>query len=183
MVSHNTKQVLYFLIGVWAIISVSKCQVVETTMDRADKTMTAKRSLYKTEVLPEEFEYFVKCWPEFSKLGLSGEVHFSEETLKEKLNWKMRIWFAYRYWDANRFFYVRKRLLSLLDEIKVRREALNIIAQLKGRKEDDKALQMINLQMIDLQRKRIKSLQITSGELKILLPREGELREMFKQYP
>lgn len=179
MVNRNLKHALLFICGVAAIVAVARCQMVETTWDRAGDIMTAKRSRYTPEISVEELKEFINDWPEFNKLKLFDGVDLTnvETKISDILTWKMRIWFAYRHWDAERFFYVRERLVSLLEEIRVRREASNIIKQLKDRKDD------LSEQMIDLQKRRIKSQKISHNELLMLTAHEKELREMFRQYP
>lgn len=179
MVNHNLKQAVLFICGIAAIISVVRCQMVETTWDRAGGIMAEKRSRYTPELSVEELNDFIKSWPEFNELKMLDGVDLTnvETKTSDVLTWKMRIWFAYRYWDAERFFYVHDRILYLLEELRVRREAKNIISQLRNRKDD------LAQQMVDLQNKRIKSQRISQKELLMLSARENELREMFRQYP
>lgn len=179
MVKANVRQTAYFIIGVMAIISVAKCHMVETSWHRAGDIMEEKRSRYTEEITLEELNWFIKTWPEFNELNMLKDIDRVnlENRISDELTLKMRIWFVYRHWDAERFFYVRSRLVSLLEEIKERREAQNIIAQLKNR-EDDVAGQMINLQ-----NKRIRKQKISKNELLMLKAHEEELIQMFKQYP
>lgn len=179
MVNHNLRQAVLFICGIVAIISVARCQMVETTWDRAGNIMAEKRSRYTKELSVEELNDFIKCWPEFNELKMLDGVDLTniETKISDVLTWKMRIWFAYRHWDAERFFYVHERIVSLLEEIRVRREAKNLIAHLQGRKDE------LSQQMIDLQNKRIRAQKISHKELLMLSAREKELREMFRQYP
>lgn len=177
MVKHNFKQYLPLILSVLAIIAVARCQVAETTWHRAGGIMAEKRSNYKPQISAEELDEFIKRWPEFNELGLLDNIDLSKAKVSEILNWKMRLWFVYRHWDAERFFYVHSRLTELLKEMKVRSEAESIIKHLNNRK-DDLALQMINLQ-----KKRIKAQKISHNELLLLSSREKELNRMFKQYP
>lgn len=179
MVNPNFKQSVFFIIGVLAIIAVSRCQMVETTWHRSGDIMSEKRSRYTEEISLEELNDFMKRWPEFNEMNMLDGVDRTnvEDKISKALTWKMRIWFVYRHWDAERFFYVYSRLLTLLEELNVRREAQNIINHLYGRKDS------LSQQMIDLQNKRIQKLQMSSKELLMLSARENELREMFKQYP
>lgn len=179
MVNPNLKQALLFIGGIAAIVAVAKCQMVETTWDRAGSVMAEKRSRYTTELTVEELNKFIKDWPDFNELKIlkGADLTGIEAKISEIMTWKMRLWFVYHHWDAERFFYVRDRLEVLLEEVKIRREAKNIIKQLSTRKDE------LSMQMVDLQRKRIKSLKISEKELLMLLARERELKEMFKQYP
>lgn len=177
MVKQDIKR--YFILGLCAlaIIAVARCQVVETTWNRAGGIMAEKRSHYGSQISAEELDEFIKRWPEFNELGLLDNIDLSKAKVSDILTWKMRIWFVYRHWDAERFFYVRSHVLNLLEEIKVRHEAESIISHLQNRK-DDLAQQMINLQ-----KKRIKAQKISPNELLLLSSREKELNKMFKQYP
>ena len=179
MVKANVKQTVYFIIGVLAIVAVAKCQMVETSWHRAGDIMEDKRSRYTKEITLEELNWFIKTWPEFNELKmLKGIDRVNlENRISDEMTLKMRVWFVYRHWDAERFFYVRSRLVSLLDEITERREAKNIIAQLKNREDD------VAGQMIKLQNKRIRMQKISENELLMLTAHEEELRQMFKQYP
>ena len=179
MVKSNIKPTLYFVAGILAIISVAKCQMVETTWHRAGDIMEEKRSRYTPEITVEELNWFIKTWPEFNELHmLDGIDRVSlENNIADEMTLKMRVWFVYRYWDAERFFYVRSRLVELLNEIKERRDAQSVISQLRGRKDD------LSLQMINLQNKRINQQKISNNELLMLKAHEEELRQMFKQYP
>ncbi|MBQ8481517.1 MAG: hypothetical protein IJ532_03180 [Alphaproteobacteria bacterium] len=177
MVKQNVRHYLTLGFCILAIVAVAKCQVVETTWHRAGGIMAEKRSHYRPQISAAELDEFTKRWPEFNELGLLDDIDLSKSKVSDVLTWKMRIWFVYRHWDAERFFYVRSRLLHLLNEIKVRREAESIIKHLQDR-EDSVALQMINLQ-----KKRIKAQKISSDELLLLSSREKELNRMFKQYP
>lgn len=177
MVSVSTKRKICLIAGILAIIAVAKCQMVETTWHRNQSVMAEKRSNYTVEISHDELEAFTKDWPEFNKFGLLKGISIEKDGNPDAITWKMRIWFVYRRWDALRFFYVRNRLLTSLDEISVRREAENIIEQLKNRTDN------LALQMIDYQKRRINSQKITKDELLMLSSQEDELREMFKQYP
>ena len=177
MVKWNFKHYLPLCLCILAIIAVARCQVVETSWNRAGGIMAEKRSHYRPQISADELDDFIKRWPEFNELGLMDNVNLSNSEVSDILNWKMRVWFVYRHWDAERFFYVRSRTLWLLEEMKVRHEAEGIISHLQNRK-DDLALQMINLQ-----KKRIKAQKISPNELLLLSSREKELNRMFKQYP
>lgn len=179
MVNPRLRQPLFFICGLLAIVAVARCQMVETTWHRSGDIMSEKRSRYTKELNLEEVNDFVKRWPEFNELKMLDGVDMTniETKLADVLTWKMRIWFMYRHWDAERFFYVHNRLVALLEEVKVRREAQNIIKHLTGRKD------ALALQMINLQKKRIESQQITKNELLMINAREAELQKMFKQYP
>ena len=179
MVKHGIKHGVCFIIGVLAIISVARCQMVETSWHRAGGIMEEKRSHYTEEINLEELNWFIKTWPEFNELNMFEGVDRLNlaNKLSDELTLKMRIWFVYRHWDAERFFYVQSRLEKLLKEVKERREAQNIIAQLKDRKDD------VSMQMTDLQNKRIRGQTISNNELLMLRARENELQQMFKQYP
>jgi len=177
MVSVSIKRKIYLIAGILAIIAVAKCQMVETTWHRNKSVMEEKRNNYTVEVSLDELNAFTKDWPEFSKLGLLKGVDIGSDGNPDVFTWKMRIWFVYRHWDALRFFYVRKRLLNSLEEMSIRREAENIIEQMKNRNDS------LALQMIDYQNRRINSQEITRDELLMLSSQEDNLREMFKQYP
>ncbi|MBR1601290.1 MAG: hypothetical protein IJ677_06900 [Alphaproteobacteria bacterium] len=177
MVKHNFKQHLPLILGVLAIITVVKCQVVETSWHRADGIMSEKRSNYREQISADELNEFMKRWPEFNELGLLKDIDLSRMKVSETLSWKMRWWFVYRHWDAERFFYVYSRLLKLMEELKVRREAESIIKHLSSRKDD------LALQMIKLQKKRIRAQGMSANELLLVSSHEKELNKMFKQYP
>jgi len=179
MVNPRVKQSLMFIGGLLAIVAVARCQMVETTWHRSGDIMSEKRSHYTKEISLEELNDFMKRWPEFNELKMLDGVDMTniETKVSNILTWKMRMWFVYRHWDAERFFYVHNRLVALLEEIKVRREAQNIIRHLSGKKD------AMSQQMIELQEKRIRNLQISKQELLMLSAREDELQKMFKQYP
>lgn len=177
MVMQNMKRIVAFVCAILIIIVVTKCQTTETSWHRADSAISAKRDKYTKDISPEELRGFIKYWPEFYKLGLQKDVDFSSQNLSKNLTWKAKIWFVYHHWESQRFFYVRQRIIKLLEEIKVRREAQNIITHLQKNNET------VASQMIELQKKRIMAQDITPNELIMLSSKERELREMFKQYP
>jgi len=177
MVKQNIRRVMAFVCAAIIIAVISKCQTVETSWHRADNAISTKRDKYTKDISLEELNTFIKHWPEFSKLVLKNNIDLSAQNASQNLNWKMKLWFIYHHWEAQRFFYVRQRLIKLLEEIKVRREAQNIIAHLQKNKE------VVASQMIELQKKRIQSQDITPNELVMLTSKENELRKMFKQYP
>lgn len=179
MVSGRLKRILFFLFAVLAVIGVSKCQIVESTWHRSDNVMERKRSHYSEEFTAAELKDFMRLWPEFNELGMlnGAELWNLEMHPSNILTWKMRMWFAYRHWDLDRFFYVRERLLSCLEEIKARRMAEDIIEVLSERDDD------LAMQMIELQQQIIKAQKISDNELLLITSREDEIKELFKQYP
>lgn len=179
MVSYSLKRTLFLVIGIFCIVMVTKCQVAEITWHRAGEIMEQKRGKYTPGISVSELDGFIRLWPEFNELGMLRDVEILNLEMKpsDVLTWKMRIWFAYRHWDAERFFYVRERILLCMREIQERQVAKDIIEYLKER-DDDLAKQMIRLH-----ENRIKAQKITDQELLLISSREGILKQLFKQYP
>lgn len=177
MVKTKTKKIIVFSAAALALLAVARCETVETAMDRAGSIMKIKRSAYTEEIPAKELRDFMKWWPDFNELQMVKGADLTTKRPSQHLSWKMRLWFTYHHWDAERFFYVHERLVSILEELKIRRDAESVIASLEGRKDDAAK------RMRELQQKRIDSQHISENEMLLVTFYESKLREMFKKYP
>lgn len=179
MVKVNLRRTAYFLLCLLLIIFVCRLELVHTAWEKAGEALSAKRTWYSSELSAKEIQSFMRLWPEFNELKLSGDKNISylAELPSQSVNWKAKVWFTYNQWDIDRFFYVQQRLIYLLQAVEIRRNALGIIAQLEGREDE------LAQQMIQLQEDRIRGQEMAFKELLIVSAKEKELKELFKQYP
>ena len=94
------------------------------------------------------------------------------------LSWQMKKWFIYHLWDANRFFYVQQRVVSILRYLEVERSASAVVNQLKYRRDrlgDDLLLRR--------QHKQLTKSNFTNEEINAVKEHEKELRQMFQENP
>lgn len=176
MVKESLKRKMFFILGLVMIFAVCRCQISYDPFERYDSIMKNKRANYSTSLKTAEVNDFLRLWPKYKELGFDKELYVPYLTVlpDSALNWKQRMWFHYNYWDANRFFYVQQRLNYLLQVLKMRRDAKATI-DLCADMEDEVAEQMI-----ELQRRRLDSADITSSELLLVSAKEKELTELFK---
>ena len=176
MVKESLKRKMFFVLGMVLIFTVCRCQISYDPFERYDTIMKNKRANYSTSLKTAEVNDFLRLWPKYKELGFDKELYVPYLTVlpDSALNWKQRMWFHYNYWDANRFFYVQQRLNYLLQVLKMRRDAeatINLCSDM----EDEVAEQMI-----ELQRRRLDSADISSSELLLVSAKEKELSKLFK---
>ncbi len=172
----NLRRIMFVVLGILSIILILKCQITETTWQRSNKEIELKKQGYKTELSQEEINAFIRVWPEFKKLGFADDliVSYKIDSPSKFIDWKTQIWFVYHKWDADRFFYVQQRLVSLLHSLGVKRNAHALIAHLEKRNDD------LSKDMILLQKRRIEAEEGTSKELEMVAEKETVLRKMFE---
>jgi hypothetical protein len=134
-------------------------------------------SRYNTpKISEEELNDFIKIWPEFKELNLMKTENVSYNTVSQEdlLDWKAGIWFLYHRWDAERFFYVRQRVLSALQAIEVRNTAYSFITMLQNKKDG------LSAKMIELQKQRIGADEFEDDEIGLIQKNEKILRSIFE---
>ncbi|MBO5997794.1 MAG: hypothetical protein J6P93_04645 [Alphaproteobacteria bacterium] len=179
MVKYDLRQIILCGLGVLAILFVVLSKTSETSWERSKAVLAEKRNHYTVEVTEKELQEFIKFWPEFKQIGLFSKKDVSYSALRpsENVNWIMRFWFVYHQMDAERFFYVRQRLIYLLQALDIKRNAEEIIEQMEDRND------ALSQQMIELQKSRINALKMAFEELLLVSAYEDKLREIFKKYP
>lgn len=180
MVREHLRKIMFLVLGLVAIACVLKYNVVETSGLRFEKVIAKKRPLYKTEVSAQEVADILQLWPKFRQADFSKDVgvSYSAEPVYRTLSWPMKKWFIYHLWDANRFFYVQQRVVSILRYLEVERSANAVINQLKHRRDrlgDDLLLRR--------QHKQLTKNNFTKDEINAVKEHEKELRQMFQENP
>ena len=119
MVKRSLNDWTLFVIGLVAIVGVLNCHVAETSWVRCEKEVARKRPLYREEVTETEVEELARLWPKFLQEPFAKDemVSYHTESVHNALTWRMKMWFRYCHWDANRFFYVQQRIVEILKEI------------------------------------------------------------------
>jgi broad specificity phosphatase PhoE len=155
---------------------VTKCNVTHTVWYKSKMDILAKRNQYTPKISEEELNDFIKIWPEFKELNLmkTEDVSYNTVSQEDLLDWKAGIWFLYHHWDAERFFYVRQRVLSALQAIEVRNTAYSFITMLQNKKDG------LSAKMIELQKQRIGADEFEDDEIGLIQKNEKILRSIFE---
>ena len=177
MVMSIWKRLAWFVVGIFLILYVVRCQVTETVWNQANLEIAAKQQNYTAEITENELNSFIKLYPQYKELGFDNGFTISYQTTNPSkwLDWKSKIWFVYHQWDADRFFYVQQRISALLFTLNIRRNAKALIKQLKTRPESSAVRQML-----ELQRQRSKAGEGNKTELQLVAAREEVLKKLFE---
>ena len=174
---------MFFVLGVLAISTVLKYNLVETVWHKSKREIAQKRRDYKQDITQEEVEDFIRLWPEFYQIGMDKDFSISSqiEHPEDMIKWQSRIWFVYRHTDPARFFYVQQRVDYLLNAVEIRRNALAVIEKLSMQTQGEK--KAITQEMIEFQKMRYEAEKISQEEQKLMDMYEKKLRDMLKKYP
>ena len=178
MVKRSLNDWALFVIGLVAIVGVLNCHVAETSWVRYEKEVARKRPLYREEVTETEVEELARLWPKFLQEPFAQDmmVSYHTESVRDALTWRIKMWFRYCHWDANRFFYVQQRIVEILKELELRNNARAVIKLLSARINDPAVAEMIKVQ-----KQRLKQKTYSEAELKIIEDRQEKLRKIFLQ--
>lgn len=177
MVGDNLSKTMFLVLGWVAIAGVLKIDVAETSWHRYYKTVTAKRPYYQETVTEVEVREIIKLWPRFMAQPFAKDMAVSAhvDSILNNMDWRAKYWFMRACWDANRFFYVQQRIVSLLKYLQVRRSALAIIKQMSYRRNDPTAREMIKAQQ-----KRLTKESFSQAEIEIAEKYEETLKKIFQ---
>ena len=176
MVKRNQQRFILLTCGVLLILAVLRCQITEPVWKQSEREISYKQQKYTDVITREELNDFIRLWPQFKELGMADDmiVSYRIDRPSKFIDWKTKVWFVYHRWDADRFFYVQQRLISLLHTLGARRNAQALLSQLEGR--DDE----ISKSMIDLQKKRMNTGHDDEAELRMVEQKEKILKKMFE---
>jgi len=177
MVGDNLSKTMFLVLGWVAIAGVMKINVAETSWHRYHKVIETKRPYYQAEITETEVRGLIKLWPKFMQQPFAKDLVVSKhaESIFKSMNWQAKYWFIRACWDANRFFYVQERAVSLLQFLQVRRNALAIIKQVSARRND-----ITSQEMIKMQRKRLEKESFSKAEIEIAEKYEVTLKKIFQ---
>ena len=176
MVISGNKRLMMLVLCVCLIFSVLKCQVAELGWERFKEEIAEKQQKYTEKISAEELDDFISSWAQFKKLGWADDlmVSYKISSPSKFMDWKIKIWFVYHKWDADRFFYVQQRLSALLYTLSVRRHAEELISMLQNRTDS------VAKQMLEIQKQRSLSGQEDLDELNLVESKEEVLKKLFE---
>ena len=177
MVGDKLSKTMFLVLGWVAIAGVLKLNVVETSWHRYHKAVEAKRPYYQDVVTETEVRGIIKYWPRFVQQPFAKDLMVSShaDSIQKSMSWHAKYWFIRICWDANRFFYVQQRVVSLLQYLQVRRTALAVIKQIEARRND-----VTSVEMIQMQQKRMAQETFGKAEIAIVEKYEEPLKKIFK---
>lgn len=162
---------------IWSMVLlffVLQCHVSDTQWSLSKNDIARRKALYTDALSVEEVEHFMTSWPEFKELGFSEYTSQNTPLISaQKINWSAQIWFVYHRWDAERFFYVKQRIVEIMEEIKRRELAESLIEALE-KTPDSPGVQA----MIELQNKILENDKYSVSELLIIKSRQNKLKKM-----
>lgn len=172
----DVKDTMFFVLGLVAIACVLRCHITETSWQRYEREVAMKRPLYRAEITEFEVQELIKLWPQFMEQPFAKDmmVSYHAGSLLDALDRTTKYWFIRRRWDANRFFYVQQRVVSILKYLEIKYNADAIIKQLSRRRNDLAAIEMIKIQ-----KQRLKESTYDKQELEIVERYQVLLKKLF----
>ncbi len=177
MVSHDLRRLTIWVVAVVLVMGVCQCDLVKIKGWHDYNVIMQKKEHYVPQVSQAEIDGFIKLWPQFNELKLENVGGRSLSVEPEEMSWKTKVWFLYHQWDAERFFYVRQRLLDLLQSIAVKRHVAAVVADLSTR--DDELSQ----EMVAEHKRLLAAETLDEEEMQRVAAKEAILKKLFKSYP
>ncbi|MBR1399884.1 MAG: hypothetical protein IJ564_06925 [Alphaproteobacteria bacterium] len=160
------------------ILTAFRCNIKETSIDRAKAAIQQKNISLTEQISAKELNDFIDFWPSYYDYSKANDIYvpFIDSKPSDYIDWKMKLWFTYHKWDANRFFYIYQRLYSILRLIKIKRNARELVKLLEHRNDD------ISRDMLALQQRIAEETGgFSQSEFLLVAAREKLLNELFKQ--
>lgn len=165
------------ILAILIVMTAFRCEISQTSYDRAKKVIQYKQSLYNNTISAHELSEFIEIWPKYKEFSKEYDIYvpFMQVKPSDSINIKLKLWFTYHNWDVDRFFYVYQRLYSILQIIKIKRDAAELVKQLENR-DDELSLNMLELQ----QRRMSDNGGFSPAEIVLVSSKERLLRSFFE---
>ena len=176
MVRRDLRFLMLWVLALLLIMVVLRHHVVEYAWRRSEIAVAQKRLDYQVEISEAELIDFIRLWPKYKKLNL-GETDDVSVKIENDYSWKnflSSIWFLYHKWDPERFYYVRERVLYVLQTLDSQRYSQAVIQALVHQK--DKTAR----EMVKLQRQHLKAEQLGAEETALISKYKEDLKELLK---
>lgn len=175
MVKHDLRFLMFWVLAVLLIMVIMRMHIIGYAWDRAAQDIEQKRNEYKVEVSSEELEDFIRLYPKFKDLNLDSD----DLSVKVEENFSLNhllasVWLFYRRWDFGRFYYVKDRILSVMQALEVQRYSQAVINVLSDQKDE------VSREMIKLQEKHLEAEKVDPKEAALIQSKESELKELLK---
>ena len=175
MVKHDLRFVMFWVLAILLIIFIMHIRVVDYAWNRAARAIEQKRVEYKVEISSEELDDFIKLYPKLKNFNIGNDdrsINIEEGFSLKKM--MTSVWLFYAKWDSQRFYYVKDRILSVMQTLETQHYSQAVINVLSAKK--DKASQ----EMIKLQQERLNAEKIDPKEADLIRSKENELKELLK---
>lgn len=169
---------MLWVIAIVILMQTARCQVVKTVWQENNNLIAQKNIQMQSAISANETDEFMRLWPQFNELNLQALPGKSFSVKNEPLaDLKAKIWFVYHRIDVERFFYMRRHLQELLQEIMVKRNAEAVIKQMQEGEDE------LSLDMKEQYQRKLEALKLNDTESAIVTEREEALRQLFRLYP